>query len=176
MMAGRKGGRFKAALPKVSFMQRKPEEQVKPKETLQLTIKNEPDEVEQVLPLEDAPRQMTLDYLLGSMPKPEQRIKEGSVQKLGMDGVFHDRYIVLTAQAVFLARSKDAESIKDCIPLCEIATIRVPDPSAPGSDVQLADEEPISTFEIQTRLEGDCSGVICMLIKLSIFVSEILLQ
>jgi hypothetical protein len=129
-----------------------------------------------VLP-DEAPRQMTLDYLLGSMPKPERRLMEGNVQKHGMDGALHARYLVLTDDALFIAGGKDAESIKDCIPLLEVVSVRASGAPA-GGDLTLAldsgrklaggDEtareeldggQPCAAFEIQTRKDGDCSGV-----------------
>jgi hypothetical protein len=124
-----------------------------------------------------APRQMTLDYLLGTMPQPEQRLMEGNVQKHGMDGALHARHLVLTADAFFIASSKDGKTIKDCIPLLEIIAMHQSGGSA-GGDLALALESgqhvadgeetaleggncgpPCAAFEIHTRQDGDCSGV-----------------
>ena len=120
---------------------------------------------------------MTLDYLLGSMPQPEQRLKEGDVQKHGMDGALHTRYLILTSDAFFIASGKDAEIIKDCIPLLEVVSVR-PAGAPTDGDLSLAlDSErkaaggrdtareeddggaPCAAFEIHTRKDGDCSGV-----------------
>ena len=163
MMAGRKGGRFKAALPKVSFMRRKVEStEPKESEAAFSIIKDDAEDAENAPEVEEAPRQMTLDYLLGAMPQPDQRIKEGKIYKHGMDAKFHERYLILTIDALFLASSMDSESIKDCIPLCEIITIKMPDDSNESPEMKLLSDlsdQAMSSFEIQTRADGDCSGV-----------------
>ena len=159
-MIGRKGARFKAVLPTISFMRRKNTQQNEPKDATISETNDSREEMEDPQSTEEVPRKMTLDYLLGSVPRPEQRLKEGSVQKHGMDGAFHARYIVLTADALFIASSKDADSIKDCIPLLEIVTIKTAD--LPAGDLKLAscgDEGTASAFEVQTRTTGDCSGL-----------------
>ena len=159
-MIGRKGARFKAVLPTISFMRRKNTQQNEPKDATISETNDSREEMDDPQSTEEVPRKMTLDYLLGSVPRPEQRLKEGSVQKHGMDGAFHARYIVLTADALFIASSKDADSIKDCIPLLEIVTIKTAD--LPAGDLKLAscgDEGTASAFEVQTRTTGDCSGL-----------------
>lgn len=160
-MIARKGGRFKAAMPKMSFMTRKAE-QSKSDDGVLLSIPVDDEESAENAPqIEEAPRKMTLDYLLGAMPPPAQRLKEGKICKHGMDGAFHVRYLVLTADALFLASDKDAESIKDCIPLLEITTVKMSDESPNGPEIKLlADpEESKTSLEIQTHPEGVCSGV-----------------
>jgi hypothetical protein len=112
------------------------------------------------------------------MPQPEQRLMEGDVQKHGMDGALHKRYLVLTDDALFIASGKDAESIKDCIPLYEVVSVQQAGASTDAGDLALAldserkaagggdttreeeDDGALSTtFEIHTRQDGDCSGV-----------------
>ena len=135
------------------------------------------DEPEAIILPDAAPRQMTLDYLLGSMPQPEQRLMEGRVQKHGMDGALHARFLVLTADALFISSSNDSKTIKDCIPLLEVVSVQASGAAASG-DLTLAidsgrkaacggetarEEETggpqFSAFEVYTRKDGDCSGV-----------------
>jgi hypothetical protein len=136
----------------------------------------DPEESDESSLPDEAPRQMTLDHLLGSMPKPELRLMEGNIHKRGMDGALHARYLVLSADALFIASGKDAESIKDCIPLLEVIAVRASDTHTGDLDLVLnserkaigeggiASEEegggpPSLAFEIHTRKDGDCSGV-----------------
>jgi hypothetical protein len=163
-MIARKGARFKAGLPQMSFMRRKAEQgEMKGNKLLYRAQKDGEDEEssENSPQIEEAPRKMTLDYLLGAMPQPAQRLKEGKIHKHGMDGQFHERYLVLTADALFLAAGKDADSIKDCIPLCEIVTVKMSDESPNEEEIKLLADptESKSSFEIQTNPEGVCSGV-----------------
>ena len=95
---------------------------------------------------------MTLENLLGEMPKTELRLFEGEVDKHGMDGERHPHILVLTSEALFLASVRDLSTIKDTIPLLEVVEVR-------SSQSNMEDTGSGTSFEVHFRVTGNNLGV-----------------
>ena len=105
---------------------------------------------------QDVPRKITVRHLVGGLPHPDLRLKQGQLQKQGLDGKFSEKVIILTKKSLILT-DVSVDYVKDSVPLHEIVELKIEMPDA-ADMASLLNTNPSTYLAIYTDEEGHNSG------------------